>query len=93
MQRIDKWSQIAVRLRRRKQRTPDSESRDRIVGFGLREEALRFRDLRHARETARVARARLSASVAAFSSTGVLRAMSVAAVTSACARARSVVTF
>src|SRR5712691_10217320 len=47
---LDEGRQIAVRLRRREQRAPDAEARDRIIGFGLCKQSLRFRDFGDARE-------------------------------------------
>src|SRR5437868_8537500 len=52
--------QIAVRLRRRQQRTPHAEPRDSIIRFCLREQALRFRHFDDAGEAVLIACARLT---------------------------------
>src|SRR5881392_4249198 len=39
---FDKRRKIAMRLRRREERTPDAEPRNRVIGFGLCEQPLRF---------------------------------------------------
>src|SRR5437868_6227766 len=47
---FDEGRQITVCLRRREQRAPDAEARDRIIGFGLCQQSLRFRDFCDARK-------------------------------------------
>ena len=57
---FDERRKIAVRLRRREQRAPHAEPRDRIVGFGLREQPLRFGHLDDAGESILIASAGLT---------------------------------
>src|SRR4029450_1581921 len=48
---FEKRREISTGLRRRKQCAPHSQARDGVVGFGLGEQPLRFRDLGHAGES------------------------------------------
>src|SRR5438477_6326280 len=48
---FDEGRQIAVRLRRREQRAPHAEARDRIIDFCLCQQPLRFRHFRDARKS------------------------------------------
>src|SRR5258708_5278285 len=48
---LDERREITVRLRRGEQRTPDAEPRNRVIGFGLREQPLRFGHLDDAGES------------------------------------------
>src|SRR5215471_8569260 len=59
-QLFQKRRQIAMRLRRRQQCSPHPEPGHRIVGFRLREEVLRFRDLGDAGESGLIAGACLA---------------------------------
>src|SRR5437762_12082916 len=56
---VEERRQIAVRLRRRQQCTPHAEPRDRIVGFRLGEQSLRFSDFDDGGEAVLIPRARL----------------------------------
>src|SRR5258708_33100602 len=57
---FDERCEIAVRLRRGEQCAPHAEPRNGIVGFGLSEQPLRFRDFRHAGEPVLIPSARLA---------------------------------
>src|SRR5262249_41504770 len=57
---VEKWRQIAVRLRRCEQRTPYAQPGHRVVSLGLREQPLGFRNFGDAGQAVLIPRASLT---------------------------------